>query len=237
MDSTCGFATYSLFALLKGSAEFYRQSCGNSAVLCDAFVNNPVGLYEEMKEVSMDLSGIGPTKLFDSIGDGNLGFQIYNIKVDFDNDALIYTRVGRYNLKTGMDINTGNIVFPTGEEMISACPNEQACQGCSETSPTEKEPSKDSLDGGKVALGVIVGILALIVIVLVILFLLEKRKEKEDPYLTPSVELIRPEAVGKSDSPYHSAEMIPSENPYHSAKMVPSATPCQAPDMIQETKY
>ena len=30
----------------------------------------------------------------------------------------------------------------------------------------------------------------------------------DDPYLTPSTDLVRPEAVGKSDSPYHSAEQI-----------------------------
>ena len=39
-------------------------------------------------------------------------------------------KVGQYNLKTGLDISTSNVEYPTKEEIVSSCPNEQACQGC-----------------------------------------------------------------------------------------------------------
>lgn len=210
IDSWCAFATNSLLALLKGSAEFFAKSCGNSALLCQEFTEKPYGLYDEMKKMLMDVTGTGPVKLFDDTGDGNLGYQVYNIQEDPDSAALTFRKVGRVSRQTGLEINTGNVVFPTDEVIVSSCPNEQVCQGCSETVPTEEEESKDSFEGGKVALGVAVGVLGLGVVVLSILFLFyaRKTKAKEDPYLTPSSDLVRPEAVGKSDSPYHSADSI-----------------------------
>ena len=43
-------------------------------------------------------------------------------------------------MKTGLDIYTENVVFPSGTPMVSSCPNEQSCQNCSDKEPTEKEP-------------------------------------------------------------------------------------------------
>ena len=98
IDSTCAFATYSLFALLQGSSEFYRKSCGNSVELCEAYVNNPTGLYEEMKEVSMDISGTGPTKViyvcvtficFSQC----LGRRISNAVITYNKYPFLYTLI------------------------------------------------------------------------------------------------------------------------------------------------
>ena len=63
-DSWCNFATNTMLALLKGSAEFYKNTCGTSSDnLCHEFVSNPTGLYEEVKKVSMDISGTGAIKV------------------------------------------------------------------------------------------------------------------------------------------------------------------------------
>lgn len=209
-DSWCNFAATALLSLLMGSADLFAKSCGNSAKLCQEFMNNPSDLVEEMKKISMDLYGTGAIQIFDSVGDGNMGYQIYNVKEDqSDTDELTYARVGRFNLKTGLDINPSNIGYPTREKIVSSCPNEQACKDCFETSTTEPTPSEATSDGATIGLGVVTGILGLAVIVLaVIIILLKRRPQKEDPYIHPSGDLVRPEAVGKLDSPYHSHEMI-----------------------------
>ena len=63
-DFWSDFATNSLLALLKGSAEFYKKSCvASSENLCHEFVSNPTGLHEEVKKVSMDISGTGSIKV------------------------------------------------------------------------------------------------------------------------------------------------------------------------------
>ena len=43
-------------------------------------------------------------------------------------------KVGGYNVKTGLDIDTSSIQYPTEDVLISRCPNEQECQSCFETS-------------------------------------------------------------------------------------------------------
>ena len=63
-DPWCNFATNSLLALLIGSAEVYKKTCSSSSEsLCQEFIGNPAGLYEEMKKVSMDISGTGFIKV------------------------------------------------------------------------------------------------------------------------------------------------------------------------------
>ena len=63
-DSWCNFATNSLLALLIGSAEFYKKTCSsNSEDLCEEFVGNAAGLYDEIKKISMDISGTGGIKV------------------------------------------------------------------------------------------------------------------------------------------------------------------------------
>lgn len=39
-------------------------------------------------------------------------------------------QVGRFNLNRGLDINPSNVAFPTSEDIVSSCPNEQACANC-----------------------------------------------------------------------------------------------------------
>lgn len=58
------FATNSLLALLMGSSEFYHIMCrSNHENLCPEFVSKPSGLYEEVKKISLDISGTGPIKV------------------------------------------------------------------------------------------------------------------------------------------------------------------------------
>ena len=62
-DAWCTFASTSVLSLLMGSAEFYAKSCGTSAKLCEDFIDNPSGLVEELKKISMDIYGTGNIKV------------------------------------------------------------------------------------------------------------------------------------------------------------------------------
>ena len=62
-DCYCAFAATSLFTLLRGAAEFFSKTCGNVDKLCQDFNDNPSGLVEELKKVSMDIHGTGDIKV------------------------------------------------------------------------------------------------------------------------------------------------------------------------------
>ena len=62
-DHWCVFATTAMLSLLMGSAEMFSKVCGNTEKLCQAFVENPYDLVEEMKNISMDINGTGETKV------------------------------------------------------------------------------------------------------------------------------------------------------------------------------
>ena len=66
-DGWGNFATLSVLALLKGSAEFYSHHCTNSEVgLCEDFTQDLLtkdGLVETIKHISMDITGQGETRV------------------------------------------------------------------------------------------------------------------------------------------------------------------------------
>ena len=66
-DSWCEFATTAVFSLLMGSAEFFSKSCGNTATLCQVFVDNPDELVAEMHQISMDIYGTGEIQVSNNL--------------------------------------------------------------------------------------------------------------------------------------------------------------------------
>ena len=53
----------SVFTLLVGSAEFFKKTCDRSDVLCLNYIDNPSGLVDCIKNVSLDIDGMGKRKV------------------------------------------------------------------------------------------------------------------------------------------------------------------------------
>ena len=68
-DDWANFATLSVLALLKGSAEFYGDHCPSATGLCEDFVRKVDSLVGKIKNVAIDTTGQGatPVSLFMSL--------------------------------------------------------------------------------------------------------------------------------------------------------------------------
>ena len=57
IDGWSPFATIAMWSLLMGSAEFYAKTCGESTTLCPDYMDNPSGLVNEMKKLTLNSHG------------------------------------------------------------------------------------------------------------------------------------------------------------------------------------
>ncbi|KAL4228850.1 Metabotropic glutamate receptor 3 [Mactra antiquata] len=118
-------------SLLIGANNFLKQACGSGVKsICSYYT--PDGLVNEMLKVKLDLEGRGiPMKVFDSNGDGNVGYRVYNIQRDPENpQSLIYVEVGRFPLEGTFTFEKSMIMHPTKDGLMSKCPSEQTCASC-----------------------------------------------------------------------------------------------------------
>lgn len=123
-DDWANFATLSVLALLKGAAEFYGDHCPSRTGLCQDFTREVDSLVEKIKDVSMDTTGQGSTRVFDQSGNGNIGYTIYSIqRNESDGNKLSYVKIGKYD-RGELEIDKRKLtVIPE-----SICPNEKACK-------------------------------------------------------------------------------------------------------------
>ena len=73
------FASNAMMALLKGTSSVFSDLCGaNSRTLCDDYRNNPTTVYDVVKAQKLMITGNNELiNVFDSNGDGNIGYVIY----------------------------------------------------------------------------------------------------------------------------------------------------------------
>ncbi|KAK3592374.1 hypothetical protein CHS0354_014407, partial [Potamilus streckersoni] len=181
-ESWFNFSVYASESLLLGAGKFLKSKCSSPGkILCENYVNDPRGLVEEIKNVSLDLQGTGhPIKLFDGNGDGTVGYKIYNIQLRDGN--ILYENVGQYQLDEGLTLLKQKIQYPNDLPFESPCPNELACKQCfPENHPLLTEDNKKP-EVVIPVLGALVGMLAALVIGLIVRIIIWKRKG-HDPYL------------------------------------------------------
>lgn len=187
-DPWCIFVFNTVISFLKGASEFFKSKCGAArrTALCEDFVDSPNDFVEVLKRVTMNIYGTGDILVYDSVGDGLMGYKVYNIKDNSDRTSREYVQIGSYNLGSGLQFQTNNVGYPTDEAIKSTCPSEQACVAC--RPEPEPVPPENKSDPTVPALGGVVGVLAVIIIILVavIVIKLRHRPLKEGTYLTPS---------------------------------------------------
>ncbi|XP_045209918.2 uncharacterized protein LOC123561535 [Mercenaria mercenaria] len=191
-DPWCIFVFNTMISFLKGAATFYQQTCGasSSKELCEDFVSNPNNFVKVLKNVKMNIYGTGDILIYDSRGDGLMGYKVYNIKDTADRTSRTYTPVGSYSLNGGLQFAKNEIDYPTDEKTLSTCPSEKACQGCQPAPPTTEPTAKKSSDSTVIALGAVIGVCCLIILILIIVIIVfrkrSSKRQTDSTYLTPT---------------------------------------------------
>lgn len=89
------FAINTVYALLEGARQALNELCPSTewhGVLCDSYRQNTSILVQKIKEVRLDLYSIqNKQKIFDSKGDGDIGYQIFNV-IGMTGDEMEYSR-------------------------------------------------------------------------------------------------------------------------------------------------
>ncbi|KAL3885110.1 hypothetical protein ACJMK2_025208 [Sinanodonta woodiana] len=206
-DGWIKFGANAAISLLIGAGKFFTSKCSTwTGELCDKYISDPSGLVQEIKNVALDLEGTGiPVKVFDSNGDGHIGYTIYNIQQT--ETEVNYVKVGQYLLDAGITLITSNLQYPNGVQVESPCPNTQACAACfssGSSSPTETLKQSDAV---VLVLGTLVGIFgtATIGLSLGIIFYRRRGHTNNSTYLTAIYE-----APQRTDNP--SGSEFPSED-------------------------
>ncbi|KAL3885021.1 hypothetical protein ACJMK2_025120 [Sinanodonta woodiana] len=206
-DGWIMFAANAAISLLIGAGKFFRSKCSTwTGELCDNYISNPSGLVQEIKNVALDLQGTGvPVKVFDSNGDGNIGYTIYNIQQTFTD--INYVKVGQYLLDAGITLVTKNLQYPNGVPVEAPCPNTQACEACFSAGPPSPTDALKKSDAVVLVLGTLVGLFGAAAIGLILGILICRRRghTNNSTYLTATYE-----APQRTDNP--SGCEFPSED-------------------------
>ncbi|XP_052234528.1 uncharacterized protein LOC127847040 isoform X3 [Dreissena polymorpha] len=178
-------------ALIQGATSHHKAECGASLKkLCQSFQDNPASLVSHIKATRFDIEKNGNIiKLFNSNGDGTLGYRIYNIQPEEDNkENLFYKEVGRFPLEGTFTLEVDKLVFPEGK-VTSVCLDDRHCATCKPVSVVDTTTSlPKEINGGMIALGTLLGVAVLAVICLVVaIFCVRKAhiKDKDRIYLNP----------------------------------------------------
>ncbi|KAL3891451.1 hypothetical protein ACJMK2_003713 [Sinanodonta woodiana] len=213
-DGWLNFSAIAAESLLLGAGHFFKSKCSPPGkILCDEYINDPRGLVEKIKNVSLDSQGTGNVvKIFDENGDGNIGYKIYNIQIKSGN--LSYENVGQNPFNKGLVFLQTKIQYPNNVPVKSPCPNVLACETCfTKISPAKTDDTKKP-EVAVPALASLVGVLAAALIGLVIGIIVSKIKgERKDPnYITPRFEItdIRTERI----PPAGMCEIVETTNSY-----------------------
>ncbi|KAK3592356.1 hypothetical protein CHS0354_000974 [Potamilus streckersoni] len=183
-------AANAAIALLIGTGNWFKSKCSTwTGELCDNYISNAIGIVQEIKKVALDTQGTGiPVKVFDSNGDGNIGYTIYNIQQK--DESINYEKVGQYLLDAGLTFLKKNLQYPLGVPVESPCPNTQACEACfADGSPSPPAALKQS-DVAVPVLGALLGLFgaAMIGLILGIIFCRRRCHPNNNTYLTATYE-------------------------------------------------
>ncbi|XP_062581388.1 uncharacterized protein LOC134243176 [Saccostrea cucullata] len=129
------FAINAMFSLLQGTNKSFADLCGSqSSTLCQKYRKSPKDVYDKIKneKLVIDENKI-PSKVFDENGDGNKGYEIYQVqRKASDASQLIFVEIGRYTLEeNGYSIHNKRIKDPF-KTLPSICPNPPECKRCME---------------------------------------------------------------------------------------------------------
>ncbi|KAL3892173.1 hypothetical protein ACJMK2_004407 [Sinanodonta woodiana] len=177
-DGWLNFSANAAESLLLGAGQFFKSKCSPPGkILCDEYINDPRGLVEEIKTISLDLQGTGKVfKIFNQNGDGNVGYKIYNIQIK--NGNLTYENVGQNPLDQGLTFLRTKIQYPNDVPVESLCPNVLACETCFTKIYTAKADDTKKPEVTIPVLGSVVGVLAAGCIGIVIGIIVSKIKGK-----------------------------------------------------------
>ncbi|KAJ8315689.1 hypothetical protein KUTeg_007839 [Tegillarca granosa] len=133
-DHWTPFAINAMFTLLMGSNSAFNELCGtDSKVLCEDFLRKPADVWKKISEQKLDIFGTGQSvPVFDSNGDGNAGYRIYNVqKNTLDTQTLKYTQIGQAPIDDNQfQFDKSKFTRPDGMELPSNCPNDVVCDKC-----------------------------------------------------------------------------------------------------------
>ncbi|XP_059161752.1 uncharacterized protein LOC131944892 [Physella acuta] len=188
-SATSYFSDSDLNVLVNSSLVIHSwvaaKSVGLAIKTLAASTFKPDILTNETRNIQIK-NGNSVLRPFDSTGNGNAGFQIYNIR--YDNNIANYMKVGEYNPKTGLNLPMDGLVFYTVpgqpvKTVISSCVGRRDCKICGSSPPeTSTQSSSDappnvgadsqSSRDAAIGLGVFSAILFLIIVGLVVVAVL-----------------------------------------------------------------
>ncbi|KAL8622265.1 hypothetical protein ACOMHN_043788 [Nucella lapillus] len=163
-DTWVPFYIDAVYALALGLNTAMNTHCGPvSAQLCDALTSQR--LVEAISGVRIDLSSSGvPVNVFDSNGDGDIGFKVYQVAFDettANPNDVTYKVVGRFE-RESLTLDRGKL-WILNNLPKSACPNTKACQTCFPPAPVS--PNNDKQDEGMS--GALIGTIVVIVLLII----------------------------------------------------------------------
>ncbi|KAL5010700.1 hypothetical protein ScPMuIL_013005 [Solemya velum] len=130
IDTWAPFAINTVYALLQGARSALDELCPSPNVLCDNYRHNTSVLVQKIKEVRLDLYSIQTKQtIFDSKGDGAIGYDIYNVKRT-TGEEMTYSQIGRSTSDGGFEFRGDNLVYPGGKAVVSQCSGSAACLKC-----------------------------------------------------------------------------------------------------------
>ncbi|KAK7096867.1 hypothetical protein V1264_003913 [Littorina saxatilis] len=171
-DSRVPFHIQAVKALVKGFHDALTETCGpTTRSTCPAL--SSAKLVTAMHKVKLDLYSTGQhVQVFDSNGDGLVGFKVLKISRDLAaaEDRVIYTEIGQWTDEV-LKIDPDDV-----KAVTSVCPNAAECDRCFKAAQNSGQDSGQAAQGGVpvfvtagmgAVLGVIVVILAVVIICLV----------------------------------------------------------------------
>ncbi|XP_070198220.1 uncharacterized protein [Littorina saxatilis] len=172
-----------VYAFALGLDSALEQYCGQShqAYLCDTLTSE--GLAESLKTIRLDLFNNGrDVNVFDSNGDGDIGFKMYEIALDSSSPvqgALTYSEVGRFD-HDSLQLHDKQNLWAYRNLPKSKCPNSNACNACFNVteSGVMQNTGNDtsSNEGAVIAMAIIIVILIIGIVVLIVVFVLGIRR-------------------------------------------------------------
>lgn len=221
-------------SLLAGANSYFKENCGTaSKSLCKQFTSNAKGLVDEILKTKMDLDGSGSKmKVFDSNGDGNIGYRIYNIQKDeVDRSKLVYREIGRFPLEGTFTFETDILLYPTDSPINSRCPNTRVCTSCLQEDGDNGVESTDESKGKEesnmtlvIGLAVPFGLAVVVIVILVVLLWRNRRKHHDgtnDFYLRPRVQFSQNEMSMQREDATPSKIYFEIPTPHDQRRYVP----------------
>ncbi|XP_076467886.1 uncharacterized protein LOC143298802 [Babylonia areolata] len=186
-DIRIPFFINSVYALVLGFSKTLTRICGSQATsVCQQLTSSD--LFAEMLKVQLDLYGTGQaTEVFDSNGDGLVGYKVLQIERD-DSSASAgvfkYSDVGSWT-RDKLTLERGRLLLGKQSTFQTVCPNHIECSACFPPHPADPGGQTDG-DDDRVSVAVFAGVVVVLVLIIaallvvVVLFIHRRRQAAED---------------------------------------------------------